>query len=232
MANFMMHKLPQSEKQVRSALNIPMHGKGMHMEGYGIDWGNIGRSIAKTLNIPTDTSGAKKLAKTAIKYALPAASSASLGALGSLAGGPLGGIAAGTMGGIAGRVAAEKANEQIGSGVRRGRGRPRKMAMEGSGGWLSGLLDKPVSARQVIKAAKSLPGLVEEAKQDIRGVGLAGDMIDMGMHGLVGKKMPKQAGITSGVVPMMSGKGAGRPAKGSQEAKDMMKALRERRGKK
>ena len=231
MANFMMHKLPQSEKQVRSALNIPMHGKGMHMEGYGIDWKGIGRSVAGALNIPTDTSGAKKLAKKVISVAVPSAGAALLGGVGGLAG-PLTGMAGATLGGVAGRLGAEQANKAIGGSGLRKRGRPRKMVMEGSGGWLSGLLDKPVSARQVIKAAKSLPGLVEEAKQDIRGVGLAGDMADLAVHGVAGKKMTKQRGITSGVVSLpMSGKGAGRPAKGSQEAKDKMRKLREMRKK-
>jgi hypothetical protein len=56
-------------------------------------------------------------------------------------------------------------------------------------------------------------------------------MMDLAVHGVAGKKMPKQAGITSGVIPSMSGKGAGRPAKGSQEAKDKMSKLRSMRKK-
>ena len=224
-----LYKLPQAETQVRSALNIPMHGKGMQMHGDGIDWKGIGRSIGNALKIPTDEKGAKDLAKKVISVAVPSAGAALLGGVGGLAG-PLTGMAGATLGGVAGRLGAEQANKAIGGSGMRRRGRPRKAEMQGTG-WLSGLLDKPVSARQIIRAAKSLPGLVEEAKQDIRGGTLAGDVIDMGMHGLVGKKVPKQKGITSGVVPMMSGKGAGRPAKGSQAAKDKMAKLRAMRKK-
>ena len=228
-----LYRLPQAEKQMRSALNIPMHrkemqGEGMH--GDGIDWKGIGKSIAGALNIPTDTAGAKKLAKKVISVGLPSASAALLGGVGGLAG-PLTGMAGATLGGVAGRLGAEQANKAIGGSGMRKRGRPRKAEMHGNG-WVSGLLDKPVSARQVIRAAKSLPGLVEEAKQDIRGGTLAGDMMDLAVHGVAGKKMPKQRGITSGVVSLpMSGKGAGRPAKGSQEAKDKMRKLREMRKK-
>ena len=208
MANLFSHKLPQSEGQVRSALGIPVHVHyhgmdmsgmtGQGMNGEGIDWKNLGRSIAKSLNIPTDDAGAKQLAKKVVAVGLPSASSALLGGVGSLAG-PLTGMAGATLGGVAGRIGAEKVNEQIGSGMRR-RGRPRKM-MEGSG-WLSSVLDKPFTARQAIKLAKNVPGLAKEAAADIRGAGVASDAMDMAMYGVAGKKMPKQRGITSGVVPM------------------------------
>lgn len=235
--NQFTHKLPQAEGQVRSALGIPihlhLHGADPHMDfgvgnmsGSGIDWGNIGRSIAQTFHIPTDDAGGKNLAKKIVSVGLPSAGAALLGGVGSLAG-PLTGMAGSTVGGVAGRIGAEKVNEQIGSGMRRGRGRPRKMAMEGSG-WLSGFLDKPFTAREAIQLAKNVPGLAKEAGRDIAGAGLASDAMDLAMYGVAGKKMPKHGGITSGVVPMM-GKGTG---KGSDAMKAKMAALRARKGKK
>jgi hypothetical protein len=228
-----LYKLPQAETQVRSALNIPMHGKGMHGEGMygdGIDWKGIEKSIAGALRIPTDEKGAKDLAKKVISVAVPSAGAALLGGVGGLSG-PIGGMAGATLGGVAGRLGAEQANKAIGGSGMRKRGRPRKADMQGTG-WLSGLLDKPFTARQAIQLAKKVPDLAKEAVADVRGAGLASDMADLAMHGVAGKKMPKQKGITSGVVPIpMSGTGSKRPAKGSQAAKDMMKALRERRGK-
>lgn len=232
MANTFTHKLPQSEKQVRSALGIPLHvhyyGMDEGMHGEGIDWGNLGRSIAGALNIPTDNAGAKQLAKKVVSEAGLAAGSTVLGGIGSAIGGPALGIPAAMLGRVVGAKAADKANEQIGSGMRRGRGRPRKMVMEGSG-WLSGLLDTPMTPRQVIKFTGNVPGLVKEAAADVRGAGLASDAMDMAMYGVAGKKMPKHGGITSGVVPMMSGQGTG---KGSEAMRMKMAALRARKGKK
>ena len=128
MASPFIHKLPQSEGQVRSALGIPLH---VHyhgdMEGSGIDWVGIGRSIAHSLNIPTDNAGGKNLAKKIVSVGMPSAGAALLGGLGSLAG-PLTEMAGSTVRGVAGRIGAEKVNEQIGSGIRK-RGRPRKVVM-------------------------------------------------------------------------------------------------------
>lgn len=238
MSNLFQHKLPQAEGQVRSALGIPihlhLHGADPHMDfgvgnmsGSGIDWGNIGRSIANTLNIPIDREGGIKLAKKIVSEAGTAAGSTVLGGIGSTIAGPALGIPLGMLGRQAGEKAGNKVNEQIGSGMRRGRGRPRKMAMEGSG-WLSGFLDTPMTPRQVIKFTGNVPGLAKEAAADIRGAGLASDAMDMAMYGVAGKKMPKHGGVTSGVVPMM-GKGTG---KGSDAMKAKMAALRARKGKK
>ena len=235
------HKLPQAETQTRSALNIPIH-LHLHdagMEGSGIDWGSLGRSIANTLHIPTDTSSAKKLGKTALTYALPALGGASGSAAGTyLSGGnPLAGVLAGSAGSMAGRVASEQINKQIGNGVKRGRGRPRK-EMSGTG-WLnrSGILDKKFSARDIIQGAKQLPGLAKSAAADIRGGSVASDMADLAMYGAVGKRVPKVKGLTSGVVPdvpgvtsgVMGGKGL---KKGSPEMRAHMAHLRSMRGKK
>ena len=229
------HRHPQTEAQVRSALNIPVHVHMHHqMDGAGIDWGSVGRSIANTFHIPTDTSKAKQLAKTAIKYGLPALGGAAGSAGGTYASGgnPIAGVLAGAAGSTAGRVASEQINRQIGNGVR-GRGRPRKMS---GNGWLdrSGILDKKFSTRDIIKGAKALPGLAKSAVADIRG-GSVSDMMDLAMHGVVGKRVPKVKGlttgvevpgVTSGVVPMpMAGKGM-RPAKGSEEAREFMRKLR------
>jgi len=231
MAHF-LHKLPQSESQVRSVLGIPkmmIHGEGIHMYGEGIDWGGIGRSIAGALNIPTDEAGAKKLAKKVVSEAGTAAGQTILGGIGSTIGGPALGIPVGMLGRQLGQKAADKANEQIGSGLRRKRGRPRKVAMEGSG-WLSGFLDKPFTAREAIQLAKNVPGLVKEGARDIAGAGLASDMADLAMYGVAGKKVPKQKGITSGVVSIpMSGNGAG---KGSEAMRLKMQKLRAMRKKK
>ena len=201
MNTFTEHKLPQSEKQVRSALGIPVH-LNIHagdMHGGAINWKDLGKSIARSLNIPTDEAGAKKLAKQVVAVGLPSASSAVLGGVGSLAG-PLTGIAGATLGGVAGRLGAEAVNKQIGNGMR-GRGRPRKMVMDGSG-FLDKFLDKPFTARQAIKLVKNVPGLAKEAAADIRGAGVASDAMDLAMYGVAGKKIPKQRGITSGVVPI------------------------------
>ena len=132
-----MHRHPQSEAQVRSALHIPVNvhlHKGM--EGEGIDWGSIGRSIASTLHIPTDIFGAKNLSKTALTYGLPALAGAAGGAgATALSGGnPIAGVLGAAGGSMAGRVASEQINRQIGDGLKkRGRGRPK--GMSGSG-WL------------------------------------------------------------------------------------------------
>ena len=75
---------------------------------------------------------------------------------------------------------------------------------------------------------RNKPGLVEEAKQDIRGVGLASDAMDLAVHGVAGKKIPKQKGLTSGVVSM-SGEGTG---KGSEAMRLKMQKLRAMRKKK
>ena len=227
--NTFTHKLPQSEKQVRSHLGIPVHLNiyAGDMHGGGINWGDLGKSIARSLNIPTDEAGAKQLAKKVVAVGLPSASSAVLGGVGSLAG-PLTGIAGATVGGVAGRLGAEAVNKQIGNGMRK-RGRPRKMVMEGSG-FLDKFLDSPFTARQAIQLAKNVPGLAKEAAADIRGAGLASDAMYLAMYGVAGKKMPKQRGITSGVVSMpMSGMGTG---KGSEAMRMKMAALRARKGKK
>ena len=107
----------------------------------------------------------------------------------------------------------------------------------GGSGWLSGLLDKPFTARQAIQGAKNVPGLAREAINDIKGAGLASDMADLAMYGAVGKRVPKVKGLTSGVVPdvpgvtsgVMGGKGL---KKGSPEIRAHMAHLRSMRGKK
>ena len=235
---FTSHRHPQSEAQVRSALQIPVNvhlHKGMEGEGlFDIDWGNVGRSIASTLHIPTDTSSAKKLGKVALTYGLPALGGAAAGAgATALSGGnPIAGVLGAAGGSMAGRVASEQINKQIGDGLRRKRGRPRKMA---GSGWLSGILDKPFTARQGIQLAKNIPGLIKEGAADVRGAGLASDFAQLAMHGVAGKRVPKVKGLTSGVVPdtpgltsgvvPMGGKGM-RPAKGSEEAREFMRKLR------
>ena len=230
------HRHPQTEAQVRSALNIPVHLHMHHqMDGEGIDWGSVGRSIANTFHIPTDTSKAKQLAKTAIKYGLPALGGAAGSAGGTYASGgnPIAGVLAGAAGSTAGRVASEQINRQIGNGLKRGR--PRK-GMSGNG-WLdrSGILDKKFSTRDIIKGAKALPGLAREAVADIKGGSLASDVSDLAMYGVVGKKVPKVKGLTSGVeVPgvtsgVMGGSGMG---KGSEAMKQKMARLRSLRKKK
>lgn len=202
MNTFTEHRLPQSEKQVRSHLGIPIH-LNIHageMSGGAINWGDLGKSIARSLNIPTDEAGAKNLAKKVVSQAGSAVGQTILGGIGSTIGGPALGIPAAMLGSVVGSKAADKANEQIGNGMR-GRGRPRKMAMDGSG-FLDKFLDKPFTARQAIQLAKNVPGLAKEAAADIRGAGLASDAMNLAMYGVAGKKIPKQRGITSGVVPM------------------------------
>jgi hypothetical protein len=233
MNTFTDYRLPQSEKQVRSQLGIPIH-LNIHaeeMSGSGIDWKNLGKSIAQSLNLPVDEKGAKALAKKVVAVGLPSASAAVLGGIGGLAG-PLTGIAGATTGGIAGRLGAEAVNKQIGSGVRvftEAERTPQKIKPFVKGrGVLKGVLDKKFSVRDIVRGAKSLPGVFEGAKQDIAGAGIASDMADLAMYGVAGKKMPKQKGITSGVVPM-SGMGTG---KGSDMMKAKMAALRARKGKK
>lgn len=230
---FTSHKLPQSEAQIRSALNIPVHVH-LHpgMEGSGIDWGNIGRSIADTLHIPTNVGGAKKLAKTALSYGLPALVGTASGSAGTaLSGGnPIAGVLAGTAGTMAGRVASEQINKQIGDGLKRGRGRPRK-GMSGSG-WLSksGILDRSFTARDIVKGAKALPGLAKEAGNDIAGGSLKEDLMGLAMHGAVGKRVPKVSGVHSGAVAVpMGGQGMG---KGSEAMRQKMARLRSLRKKK
>lgn len=205
-----MHKLPQAEGQVRSALGIPIHihyhGVG-DMSGGGFDWNGLGRSIAGALHIPTDESGAKDLAKRVISVALPSAGAAVGGAAGSFAG-PIGSVVGGTFGGIGGRVGAEQANKSIGSGLGRKRGRPSKKMMQGSG-WLSGLLDTPMTPRQIIKFTGNVPGLVKEGAADVRGGSLM-DTMKKVSHG--------------GVMELMGGSGVG--GKGSEAMRLKMQKLR------
>ena len=217
--NQFTHKLPQSEGQIRSALGIPVHVHYYGMEGSGIDWSGIGKSIGNALHIPTTESGAKDLAKQVISVALPSAGAAVGGAAGSLMG-PIGGIVGGTFGGIGGRVGAQKANEQIGSGLRK-RGRPRKMV---GNGWLSSVLDRPFTARDVIRGAKSLPDGIEGMKQDIAGGSMFDGLVDIGMNGVAGKQMPKVH--HGGVLSLMNGQGAG---KGSEAMRLKMQKLRSMR---
>jgi hypothetical protein len=213
--------IPQKAKEVARVVKVPTSVDDL-------------RNLANVAQIPTDVSGVKRYGKLGLTYGLPAFGSALGGAAGTYAGGPFGGIAGATLGGVAGRLGAEQANKQIGNGVGRKRGRPRKMSGSGplsglldkpftarqairgakslpslardavadirGGGPLSGLLDKPFTARQAIRGAKSLPALARGAIQDLKGAGLS----ELAMSGLVGKKVPKVRGLTSGA---MSGTG-------------------------
>ena len=128
-------------------------------------------SFGTMVRVPTDEESAKRYGKIGLTYGLPAFGSAagSVAGLYATGGNPMGGIAGATLGGITGRVAAEQANKAIdGSGMRKRRGRPR------GSGILKGVLDKPFTARQVIRAAKSVPDVFEGAKDDIRGAGMHG----------------------------------------------------------
>ena len=125
-------------------------------------------SFGTMVRVPTDEESAKRYGKIGLTYGLPAFGSAagSVAGLYATGGNPMGGIAGATLGGITGRVAAEQANKAIdGSGMKR-RGRPR------GSGILKGVLDKPFTARQVIRAAKSVPSVFEGAKDDIRGASI------------------------------------------------------------
>jgi hypothetical protein len=135
------------------------------------------KNLAVISQIPTDIGGVKRYGKTGISYALPAAGSAIGSELGRYASGgnPFAAAAGGTMGSIVGRIGAEQSNKALGSGIRRKRGRPRKM--DGCG-FLDGLLDKPFTARQAIQGAKSLPAFGREAIQDIRGAGFLDSFLD------------------------------------------------------
>jgi hypothetical protein len=134
-------------------------------------------TVANTIRVPTDEAAAKRYGKIGLTYGLPAFGSAvgSVGGLYASGGNPMGGIAGATLGGITGRVAAEQANKAIdGAGMVRRRGRKMYGGVDPSGtGVLKRLLDKPFTARQVIRGAKSLPDVFEGAKQDIAGAGIA-----------------------------------------------------------
>lgn len=151
-------------------------------------------SFGTNMRIPTDEESAKRYGKIGLTYGLPAFGSAagSVAGLLATAGNPMGGIAGATLGGVTGRIAAEQINKSIdGSGMKR-RGRPRKMSggmtnaemlaykykdrgvstTTRGRGILKGVLDKPFTARQAIRGAKSLPSVFEGMKQDIAGASI------------------------------------------------------------
>ena len=255
--NMFSHQLPQAESQVRASLGI-MRG-GNILGDIGNAFKSIPRKAAKALNIPTsvndlknlavisqiptDVGGVKRYGKTALTYTLPSLGAATLGGLAGYAtgGNPYAVGAAGTVGGIVGRVGAEQANKQIGEGVGRRRGRPRKMgggmivkhggvAMPMSGqGWFDKVLDTSFTPRQAIRAAKSVPALGREAIQDIKGVGVLSKFLDSSVT-------PRQAIRAAKSVPALGReaiqdiKGVG-VGKGSQAMKDKMARLRAMRRK-
>ena len=211
------HLIPQGEKQVKHSLG--MIGGGIFDDIRGAFQSipekakevaqvikiptsvDEAKSVAQTAQIPTDVAGAKRYGKLGLTYGLPALGSALGGAVGTELGGPVGGVLGATLGGVGGRVGAEQANKQIGEGIRRRRGRPRKMSggsamvmPDGSihyvnnfgmidakklsklpmsgGGPLNKLLDISFTPRQAIRAAKSVPALAREAVADVKGAGL------------------------------------------------------------
>ena len=102
--------------------------------------------------------------------------------------------------------------------------------MSGTGP-LSGLLDKPMTARQIIRAAKSVPALARESVADVKGAGVkrgrGRPKKSMAGCGSVVGEFPEPASVVGDVDGGMVGTGAkGRPAKGSQEMRDRMAKLR------
>lgn len=87
------------------------------------------------------------------------------------------------------------------------------------------LIDRKFSVRDVYNAAKSVPKVYKENMSSLKSGKQEG--------GMIRRKMPPRPTqeIMNGVVGPMTGRG-GRGAKGSQQAKDFMKRLREMRGKK
>ena len=163
--------LPQAEQQVRSMLGMGIHHHHhhWHLQKGGDIFGDIAGAfsphgaIAKAFT----PDNLKKVGKTVSHYALPAVGSAIGGAAGTaLTENPIGGVIGASLGGMAGKRADEAVQ---GTGLRRRR--RKKAAMEGEG-WLSGLLDKPFTARQAIQGAKKLPDLAKSAVDDIKGAGL------------------------------------------------------------
>ena len=199
------HQLPQAESQVRASLGIARGMVGGNILG---DIGNAFRSLpqkaAKALRVPTSVNdlknlamisqiptnigGVKRYGKTAISYALPAAGNAIGSELGRYASGgnPYAAAAGGTMGGIVGRIGAEQSNKAIGRGVidrgientvRRIRKHGNARSMSGTGP-LKGLLDKPMTLRQIVRAGKSVPALVKGAVADLKGAGVLKGVLD------------------------------------------------------
>ena len=255
------HNLPQAEAQIRASLGI-MRG-GNILGDIGNAFKSIPQKAAKALKlptsvndlknlaaisqIPTDVGGVKRYGKTALTYGLPAFGSALGAAVGTELGGPVGGVAGATLGGIAGRVGAEQANKKIdGSGVRRRRGRPRKMGGGGmmgavrhggvvmpmSGqGWFDKVLDTSFTPRQVVKAAKKIPDLGREAISDIKGVGVLSKFLDSSFTPRqVVKAAKKIPDLGREAVEEIKGVGV-RPAKGSPEMRAKMARLRSLRKK-
>ena len=228
------HQLPQAESQIRASLGIARGMRGGNLLG---DIGNAFRSLpqkaAKALKvptsvndlknlamisqIPTDIGGVKRYGKTAISYALPAAGNAIGSELGRYASGgnPYAAAAGGTMGGIVGRIGAEQSNKAIGKGiaqsidrrVRRMQKHGNARSMSGTGP-LKGLLDKPVTLRQIVRAGKSVPALVKGAVADLKGAGVLKGVLDKPFTARqairAGKQMPS---LVKGAVADLKGAG-------------------------
>jgi len=92
------------------------------------------------------------------------------------------------------------------------------------------LLDKPMTARQIIRAEKSVPSLAREAVADIKGAGVKrgrGRPRKMSGCGSVVGQFNEPASVVGDVDGGMVGTGAkGRPAKGSEEMRQRMAKLR------
>ena len=215
------HQLPQAESQIRASLGI-MRG-GNLLGDFKDAFKSLPQKAAKALKVPTSVNdlknlamisqiptnigGVKRYGKTAISYALPAAGNAIGSELGRYASGgnPYAAAAGGTMGGIVGRIGAEQSNKAIGRGVidrgientvRRIRKHGNARSMSGSGP-LKGLLDKPVTLRQIVRAGKSVPALVKGAVADLKGAGVLKGVLDKPFTARqairAGKQMPSLA---------------------------------------
>lgn len=104
-----------SGDQINKSLGLGVRGRGRPRK----EGGDIGRALKKAFSKDKVISGLK----TAGKYGIPAATSALGVALGSTLGGPMGGVGGAALGGYAG----DQINKSIGLGMRRGRGRPKKV---------------------------------------------------------------------------------------------------------
>ena len=213
-------------------------------------------------DLPANARGELKkvgldVAEILLKKGVPVTAGTIAGVLGTMAGGPALGIASSVGASYLTGLAANKIAEEegvrgsSGSGLYaqnqgRGCGDSGDECCEMCGGKL--FIDRKFSVRDIYNAGKSVPKVYNEnmksLKQgkDMEGRGYSGEEIEKmkrrqrNHNEYLNKQMsqkPTQEILNGVVAPKMGGYGLGkRPPKGSQEAKDYMKRLRDMRKKK
>jgi hypothetical protein len=118
-----INKMSKLKRQIRN--HHELHGGKINIAKA---FKSLGSTIKKGFEPVQDYVTAQKggLASDLVNKGIPAVSGALAGAAGGYFGGPVGGFAAGQLGSMGGRYAASAIDKAAGTGMKRGRGRPRK----------------------------------------------------------------------------------------------------------